>query len=69
MSGGVGYRHSSDLAFLWQWHRPAAPALIPPLAWKSPYAMGAALKRQTTATTTKLSIHYFSLFKCWLLWE
>ena len=28
------------------WHRPAATALIPPLAWGPPYAEGAALKRQ-----------------------
>ena len=28
------------------WHRPAATALIGPLAWEPPYATGAALKRQ-----------------------
>ena len=44
MSCGVGCRHSSDLARLWC--RPAATALIRPLAWKPPYAAGAALKRQ-----------------------
>ena len=27
------------------WHRPAATALIQPLAWDLPYAMGEALKR------------------------
>ena len=41
----VGYRHSSDLALLWMWHRPAAIAPIWPLAWESQYAMGVALKR------------------------
>ena len=46
MSCGVGCRHSSDLALLWLWHRPAAVALIRPLAWEPPYPMGAALKRQ-----------------------
>jgi len=30
---------------LWLWHRPAATALIRPLAWESPYAMGAALEK------------------------
>ena len=28
------------------WHRPAATALIRPLAWEPPYAAGVALKRQ-----------------------
>ena len=46
MSCGVGHRNSSDLALLWLWHRPAATALIQPLAWELPCAMGAALKRQ-----------------------
>ena len=32
-------------ALLWLWHRPAETALIRPLAWEPPYAMGAALKR------------------------
>ena len=36
----------SDLALLWLWRRPAATALIRPLAWKPPNAVGAALKRQ-----------------------
>ena len=33
-----------DLALLWLWCRPASVALIQPLAWELPYAMGAALK-------------------------
>ena len=46
MSCGVGQRCSLDLdlLLLWLWHRPAAVALIRPLAWELPYAMGAALK-------------------------
>ena len=43
---GVGHRRGSDLALLWLWHRPAATALIGPLAWEPLYALGAALKRQ-----------------------
>ena len=42
---GVGHRRGSDPALLWLWCRPAATVLITPLAWESPYAMGAALKR------------------------
>ena len=35
-----------DPALLWLWCRPAAVALIGPLAWEPTYAAGAALKRQ-----------------------
>ena len=41
MSYGVGCRHGSDPVFLW----PAAIAPIRPLAWESPYTMGAALEK------------------------
>ena len=37
----------SDLALLWPWCRPAAVALIRPLAWELPQAAGAALKSKT----------------------
>ena len=33
-----------ELLWLWLQHRPAATALIHPLAWELPYATGAALK-------------------------
>ena len=46
MSYGVGHTCSSDLALLWLWYRPAATALIQPLARERPYATGAALKRK-----------------------
>ena len=46
MSCGVGHRCSSYLALLWLWCRLAAAAPIRPLAWDSPYATGATLKRQ-----------------------
>ena len=42
MNCGVGHRGGSDPALLWLWHRPAAIALIRPLAWELPQA----LKRQ-----------------------
>ena len=46
MSCGVGRRCGSDPGLLWLWHRPAAVALIQPLAWEPPYAAGVAQKRQ-----------------------
>ena len=46
MSCGVGHRHGSDPVLLWLWCRLVAVALVHPLAWESPYAVGVALKRQ-----------------------
>ena len=43
--GLIGHRHSPDLALMWLWYRPAATALIRPLAWEPLYAVGATLKR------------------------
>ena len=45
MSCGVGCRLGSHPALLWLWHRPAAMALIRPLVWEPPYAMGAAQEK------------------------
>ena len=39
-------RHSLDLALLWLWYGPAASALIGPLAWEPPYAVGVALEKK-----------------------
>ena len=39
---GVGRRQGSDPVLLWLWRRPMATALIQPLAWEPPYAIGAA---------------------------
>ena len=47
MSCGVGHRRGLDPVLLWLWRRLASAALIQPLAWEPPCAMGAALKRQT----------------------
>ena len=46
MSCGVGCRPGSDLVLLCLWCRPAATALIRPLAWEPPYAAGMDLKRK-----------------------
>ena len=45
MSCGVDCRRGSDPALLWLWYRLAATAPIQPLAWETPYAMGAALEK------------------------
>ena len=37
---------AKDQALLWLWCRLAAAAVIRPLAWELPYAMGVALKRK-----------------------
>ena len=42
MGCGIGCRRGSDPMLLWLWRRPAATALIQPLAWEPPYAIGAA---------------------------
>ena len=44
MNCGVGRRHGLNLVSLWLWCRPAATALIRPLAWERPYAASMALK-------------------------
>ena len=65
MSCGVGHRRSSDLALLWLWCRLAAMALIRPLAWEPPYAMGVALektKRQKTKKQKNPIIYSNSIF-------
>ena len=48
-----GRRQGSDPTLLWLWSRPAAVALIQPLAWEPPYAAGAALKRQKDKNKNK----------------
>ena len=44
MSSEVGHRCSLDLALLWLRCRAAAAALILPLAWELPCALGVAIK-------------------------
>jgi len=46
VSCGVGRRRCSNLVLLWLWRRPAAAALIRPLAWEPPYAVGEALEKR-----------------------
>ena len=58
MSCGVGHRWVLDLLWLWLWHRPAATALIRPLAWEPPYALGAALKGQKDQKKKKKEMYF-----------
>ena len=46
---------------LWLWRRPEAIALIGPLAWEPPYAMGVALKRQKDQKKLAIPFQLFIL--------
>ena len=58
MSCGVGRRHGLDLVLLWLWRRPAAIALIEPLAWEPPYAMDAALGKKKKRERERRNISF-----------
>ena len=77
MSFGIGRRLSSDLAWLWLWCRPVVVALIVPLAWEPPYAMGAALEKDKkkkkkncgkNKTKIKQPIIKVQLLRTYFLW-
>ena len=51
MSCGVGHRQGSDPELLWLWRGLVATALIRPVAWDPPYAVGGALEKAKTTTT------------------
>ena len=63
MSHGVGRRCGSDLIFSGCAARPAAVALIGPLAWEPPYAAGVALRKtkQQQQTNSLRAITHFLL--------
>ena len=42
------------MVLLWLWCKPVATALIRPLAWNSPYAVGAALKKTKNKKRKKM---------------
>ena len=57
MSCGVGCGRGLNLApLLWLWYRLAAGALIPPLAWKLPYAAGTALKKKKIGSVAGINL-------------
>ena len=70
MSCGVGHRLSSDTTLLWLWRRPAATALIRPLAWEPPCVAGAALKRPKKKKKYEIEINilYFNMSKRIYMW-
>ena len=59
MSSGAGHSRGSDPTLLWLWCRPAAVALIQPLAWELPYATGAALKSKNRKQSLILGYKQF----------
>ena len=66
MSCGVGHRCNSDPMLLWLWCRLAATALIRPLAWEPPYAMGAALEKAKRQKDKKKKISIFGWLSSWV---
>ena len=51
--------NGSDPSLLWLWCRPAAAALIGPLAWELPYTTGGALKKEKREKRRKIQILVF----------
>ena len=56
MSCGIGRRRGSDSALLRLLYRLAATALVGPLAWDPPYALGVALEKTKKKKKKKGSI-------------
>ena len=46
MNCGIGHKHNWDPTVLWLCHRPAASALIQPLAWEILYVTGSVQKKK-----------------------
>ena len=57
----VGYKCDLDHMSLWLWHRPAATALIRPLVWELPHAVGVALNTHIHAHTHTTD-HFYSKY-------
>ena len=55
---------------IWLWHRPTATALIRPLDWEPPYAVGSSLKGQRQKKKKRISPS-IEMGKLWvnLIWE
>ena len=66
MRCGVGCRCGLDPMLLWLWRRPATTALIGPLAWEPPCAMGVA---QENGKKTHTHTHTHKLFLETIIWE
>ena len=57
VSCGVGHRGGSDPALLWLWLRLVSTALIRPLAWEPPYAVGSDPRKGKKTEEKKNSNH------------
>ena len=55
MRCGIVPQRGSDPTLLWLWCRIAAAALIQPLGWELPYALGVTLKRKEKKKKEKKS--------------
>ena len=64
MSCGVACRLGLDPLWLWLWCRPAATAVIRPLAWEPPYFTGAALKKQNQTNKQKTNAPKECMYIC-----
>ena len=60
LSCGVCHIWSSDPTLLWLWCRLAAAAVIWPLAWELPYAVGAALKKKRCIKFLAISYNFWN---------
>ena len=73
MSGGVGCRHSLDPELLWLWCWPVATALMRPIAWEPPYAVGEAQemakkdKKKRYKRPGTVSFHLYKMSRIGLL--
>ena len=67
MSCGVGHRRSLDSAWPWLWCRPAAVALIRPVAWEPPDATSVALKKRYKKKVNKLIRAFLLVMGLWRL--
>ena len=65
MSCGISRRHGLDPELLCLWQRPAAVALIWPLAWEPPYAESAALKSKQKQKNNNPQVILYLLSEGW----
>ena len=66
MSCGVGRRRGSEPQLLWLRHRLAATALIRPLAWEPPHAVGVAQEIAKRQKKKKKITHTHPPLAMWL---
>ena len=66
MSCGISCRRVSGPELLWLWHTPAAVAMIQPLAWELPYAVGVALKSNPPQKKNVMDIMHIN---CCFPWQ